>query len=479
MALRLTEANRRTARTRRRVVVAVLIAGLAVGAVLTWRRHRADQLSVGRKEFVIFLLGGSTAAGEPYGGYTDLGQMVRWMFGGSIGGRPIRVKNLGRPGQAAAKALEDATAIASAIAKHPPPQRSAVAFLYPGNNEFLRFDQEHDLSKGTRPLFDEPTTTAAERAQTLREYGESLEAIIRTLQQVDVPVLVSTTAVNLQWDPNRSVLADPGHAAEVRARLEHGDALRASGDEAGARAEYLAVLALEPHFALASFRAAESMERLGQFEDARRYYLDAVEFDGNPYRETPTERQLLLAIAQKTGTPVIDAEKVLADASPGRIAGFNLFWDNCHPTLEGYLRIAAAFAEAVDTTFGAHRTRLTPDVAAYERELGWGPDKQARILASRGAYCYRAATLSPEPALRLRRAETLLTQALELQPKNADIVASRAVLAAMEGDVKGSMAYWKQAWSLDAKLTAKRKRDPRVREILSRVGIPDTPPDAW
>ena len=464
---------------RRPVAVAVLIAGLTLVAFLMWCRYRTDlSRFVGGDEFVIFVVGGSTATGEPYSGYTDLGQMVRWMFGGSIGGRPIRVKNLGRPGRTAAEDVEDA----KAIAKNPPPHRSAVVFLYPGNNEFLRFDEgseSHDLSKGARPLFDEPTTTAAERTQTLREYSQSLESIIRTLQLVDVPVLVSTMAVNLQWDPNRSVLADPRNAAGVLTRLEHGDALRASGDETAASAEYLAARALEPRFALASFRAAESMERLGRFAEARRYYLDAIEFDGNPFRETPAQRQILLAVAHQTGAILVDAEEVIADASPGRIAGFNLFWDNCHPTLEGYLRIAVAFAEALETIVGAHRAQITPDVAAYERELGWGPDQQAGVLASRGAYCYRAATLSPYPELRLRRAETWLAQALELQPRNPDIVCSRAVLAGLQGDSKSSKAYWKQAWSLDANLTAKRLSNPRVREILSHLGIADTQPGTW
>jgi len=292
-------------------------------------------------------------------------------------------------------------------------------------------------------------------------------------------VLVSTTAVNLQWDPNRSVLAEPRNADTVRRRLEHGDALRASGDEAGARSEYLQALAIEPGFALASFRSAESMERLGDFEEARQKYLDAVENDGNPYRETPTQRKLLLAVAQRTGATVVDAEQAVADASPGRIAGFNIFWDNCHPTLDGYLRIAAAFAEAMEKMYGAQRTRTTHDLAAYERALGWGPEQRAAVLASRGAYCYRAATLTPDPTLRLQRAEALLNQAIELQPKNADIVASRAVLAALQGDAKSSMSYWKQAWSLDPKQTAKRKSDRHVKEILSRANVPDTPPDTW
>lgn len=463
----------------RRVALAVVVAGFAVGAFLLWRRYRIDpSIYVRSDEFVIYVLGSSTAAGEPYSEYTDLGQMVRWMFGGSIGGRPIRVKNMGRCGQAAAAAVGDSKTIAKALARRPAPPDSAVAFLYPGNNEFLRFDREHDLSKGPRPLFDEATTTPAEKAQTLREYGESLTSIIRTLQQANVPVLVSTAAVNLRWDPNRSVLADPHNAEGVRARLERGAALHASGDEAGACAEYLQALELEPRFALASFRAAESLERLGSFDEARRYYRNAIEFDGNPYRETPTQRELLLAVAQQTGATVIDAEEVVAAASPGRIAGFNLFWDNCHPTLDGYLRIAAAFAEAMETLCGARRTQ-PPDVAAYEQALRWGPDQQVQVLASRGAYCYRAATLSPEPAIRLRRAETWLTQALELQPHNADILASRAVLAALQGDAKASMAYWKQAWLIDTKSTAKRKSDPRVKEILSRVHIPDTPPDTW
>ncbi|HVM97747.1 MAG TPA: hypothetical protein VMT89_15235, partial [Candidatus Acidoferrales bacterium] len=152
----------------RRAALAVLAAGVVAGASFLWRRYQIDpSIYVQRDELVIYLLGGSTAAGEPYTEYTDLGQIVRWMFAGELGGRRIRVKNLGRSGRAAPSVVDDAKTIARALVKRPPPPQSAVAFLYPGNNEFLRFDRDHDLTKGTRPLFDEPTTSAAEKEQTL------------------------------------------------------------------------------------------------------------------------------------------------------------------------------------------------------------------------------------------------------------------------------------------------------------------------
>jgi tetratricopeptide (TPR) repeat protein len=430
---------------------------------------RGDEAGAEAGTLTLYVLGSSTAWGEPYAPKLDFGLVARWLLGGRAGERELRVVNLAGPG----KPSGDVVADARELAAEPHAPGSAVALLYLGNNEFLRFDSEHDLSRNERTLFDQPTTIAAVRAGVVQGYGENIAAIVGALQGAGIRVIATTVAVNLaDWEPNRSVLARAANRAAVEELLGEESRARAAGDTAAAMAACERILALEPGFALASKLAGDAARALGRLDEARAHYQAAVDHDGNPYRETSAQNAVLREACARAGVPVVDAVARLEAAAPDGLLGFGLMWDNCHPTLEGYARIAEGFVAELEPMLGVERAREL-DLAALARDLGIDDAFLAQVYASRGQYCYVASTLTFDPAARLARGEQYLRRAQELAPADVEIVCSLAILLAMKGETEPALVEWRRAYALDPKATRKRARHPHVEAVMRRNGVGD------
>ena len=449
----------------------VLLLGVLPFGVWRLRRPKAargDTVRFDGSAFTILVLGGSTALGEPYYPKADLGKIVSYLFEDRIKGHEIRVVNLGGFGKPAAAVAADA----DAIAHTKPPAGTAVAFLYIGNNEFLKFDVHHDLRHPDRRLFDTPIIPAEQRREVLQEYGRLIDRTITQLQRAGLPVIASTVAVNLKdWDPNRSVLADPAHEAIIASMLRAGDEKADSGNPEEALASYRAILEIEPGFSLAHKKAGDCSRRLGRLDLARTYYQNAVDHDGNPQRETSEQRMILEDVCRRHQVPIVDAAAILENVSQDHLLGYDLMWDNCHPTLEGYVRIAEGFADRMESMLGISRKRLHPGVPAIEQALGIDADFKRDVLKSRGQYCYLCSTITWNPSARLQRAELYLDAAARISPDDADVNCSMAVLAALEGDRDRSIASWRKAYATNAALTRERITNPYVGQILERNGI--------
>jgi tetratricopeptide (TPR) repeat protein len=424
----------------------------------------------GRRDFRIYILGGSAAQGEPYAPFADFGTILEVLFDRRIRGRRISVVNRARSGWAAADVLRDIDNVTNVQ----PEAGSALVLLYLGNNEFLPYDTVHDLSTPPRPLFDQPTTDATTRQLALDNYRSSIDSIVCKLNAAGFVVIASTIPVNLSdWEPNRSVLGDPSNAAPIRALLVQADEKMRSSRVEQALERYLTVLGIEPGFAIGSKKAGDCYRRLGENDLALAFYQKAVDCDGNPYRETSQQEQILREVCAVHGVPLVDAIRVLREAADDRLIGYNYMWDNCHPTIDGYLRIAEAFAETMAPVLDSKRVRPHVQPSDIEGALGIDEVVKVNVLISRGQYCYRAATLSYDPKPRLERSQHYLDQAAALDPESVELTCSYAVLAALRGDPRLSLSYWRKASQRDMAYSRSRISHPYVVQILRRYGIDD------
>jgi len=447
-----------------------LCAGVVVlaGSGTWWYTHRARTGSPTPGDaFTIYLLGSSTAYGFPYDSRIDLGKLVSPLLGGSIQGRPIAVVNLALPGRTAREILGDARDL---LDRAPMPDRSLV-FVYPGNNEFARLDRRPDLGWHERTLFDSPVVSEEERATIEAGYGPALSETFRTLQEAGLAVVASTIVVNLKdWDPNRSILGDRAHEASVRSHLATGQQTLDAGDPAAALAHFKAILSVEPYFALASKRAGDCCRALGRLAEARQYFRNAIDDDGYPLRDTSGLDAMLRRACAERRVPLLDAAAVLNAASPDSILGFELLWDNCHPTFAGYAHIARALATIIGSRYGAAPDML-PD-STLRRAVGLDADLEQAALHREGQYCYTAATFTFDPRPKLARARHYLERADAMGP-DANVVCSLAVLAGLEGHLDPSLAQWRRAMQLDPEVTRERMKNRYAAQIMHNLGVKD------
>ncbi|MCH8829758.1 MAG: hypothetical protein IID45_09295, partial [Planctomycetes bacterium] len=83
-------------------------------------------------------------------------------------------------------------------------------------------------------------------------------------------------------------------------------------------------------------------DRLDDRKKAKEYYLKAKDADVCPLRMTEEMSALVKKVAAETGTPLLDAMKLLELQSPQGIPGSDFYMDHVHPTVGAHQRIARA-----------------------------------------------------------------------------------------------------------------------------------------
>ena len=440
--------------------VILAIAGSACG--------RRDRSSPPRDAFTIYVLGGSVALGHPYEPQVDFGRLVSLSFEGHVGGRPIQVENVAGKGKSASVCVDDA----HRIAKQPAERGRAAAFVYIGNNEFVAYERKPDLRRQSpRALFDIPLVTASEREYVYARGRAALTEIITSLRAANIEPIVSAVAVNTaDWEPHRSVLENPLNAAAIRAALDAGEAALHAGDPGRALSHFNAALDLEPRFALACKRAGDCCRALGEIDRARTFYQRAIDCDGGPYRDTSEQNRIVQEVCAAHQVAMVDAPAILAAASADGVVGWNFMWDNCHPTLDGYRRIAEGFAVALAANFEV-RERRQPSLDEIVQALGVDSSVTRQAYHMAGQYCYRAAILGFDGRARLDRSRQYLLHAASLGAEDADITCSLATLALIENDAPRALAAWRRAWQLDARVARERSGHRYVMQLLESRGL--------
>jgi tetratricopeptide (TPR) repeat protein len=320
-------------------------------------------------EFRVFLLGESAALGDPIPEF-GLARMIEVLLQDAMPDRRVRVINSAITAINSHVILE----ISREIIRYEP---DAVV-VYMGNNEVVgpfgpgtvfpavaespRLIRVISLARSTRtgqaiealaarirpPPFkqwqgmemfldrqvapDDPRL-----ATTRRMFEANLEAICSTLHRKNIPVVLATVAVNLR---DCAPLASPP----------------------------------PDHEANRFFLAARMLDQQGHREEATRHYRAAMEADALRFRADTAINQAIRRVAArrvKDQLTLVDAERIIEDASPGRIPGETLFYDHVHLNFRGQYLVASHAAAAIAQHHGRPIAGLSEEEVA--RQLGWTP----------------------------------------------------------------------------------------------------------
>jgi tetratricopeptide (TPR) repeat protein len=445
------------------------VVAIVIGVVAAFRSPPLD-VPYHPAAFTIYVLGGSTAEGVPYCPEVDIGRIAALCFGSELNGREIRVQSLAQSSMPTQFVLEQARAIARSVTA----PETALVFVYCGNNEFLEFDPAQDVSTNTRSLFDTPIVPHDTRKRVLESYRHTMAEVIAVLQDAEIPLVFSTVAVNQKdWQPNRSVLADPEHEPRVEQLWQSVDKATKNEQWQAARRYLEEIIDIEPRFAHASYRLGKVCQRLDDNQIAKLCFQRAIDNDGNPTRAVSAQNEVITELCSQHGVPLVDASAILEDASADGLIGYNMMWDNCHPTLEGYVLIARALADQIGQVAGA--TPSNPELTCSQvRKRFLTEQSETDALAERAQYCYVSSLITWDGGPRLNRAEHYLNRAIAQRPEDADIVCSLGVLQLLQDQVSESLLTWKRAYRLDRIHTQQRISNPHIHELF-RANFVDDP----
>ncbi|MGJ8644118.1 MAG: tetratricopeptide repeat protein [Luteolibacter sp.] len=207
-------------------------------------------------------------------------------------------------------------------------------------------DGQPEEWKGMEMFLDNPVTQESPMMQTVyKHYGNNLRSMFKVGSKHDVPVVISTVAVNLKDNApfgshHKASLDDQG--------LKAWDTLFTQGTEEQKQGKYTKALEsyheaveLDDQFADLHFRIAECYLQTDQIESAKKAYEKARDLDVFRFRADSRINQIIEETAADFDTVTfIDGEEAVEANSPNGIPGAELFYEHVHFNFSGNYLLA-------------------------------------------------------------------------------------------------------------------------------------------
>ncbi|HEX4048611.1 MAG TPA: tetratricopeptide repeat protein, partial [Elusimicrobiota bacterium] len=183
------------------------------------------------------------------------------------------------------------------------------------------------------------------------------------------------------------------------------------------------------------YRMALCLGRLGRHRLEAALLRACVEArTGDNFGRARAEQNALIRrLAREYSIPLVDFERIAADASPRGVTGDELFIDGHHPNIKGYALLADALAEAVARSSGG---RVRAPIAAAGRlldDLGCSREGQSRALVESGRWLLSVGARQAYPFQRWSMAADRFRRAAELEPDDFSARFGSALAAAALG----------------------------------------------
>jgi tetratricopeptide (TPR) repeat protein len=210
-----------------------------------------------------------------------------------------------------------------------------------------------EMFMNSRIGYDDPA-----RLRAYANFKGNLEDILRTAHKADVPVILSTMAVNLKdCAPFASIHAaglDKSQESAWNKIYEEGVDLETAGSYREALTFYEKAAKIDPQFADLQFRMGRCDLALTNNDQARGDFELARDYDALDFRaDTRINSAIKEAASRHAGQGVflLDAANALAQSSPEGIPGLNFFYEHVHLNFAGNYLLALNFAEQAKKLF--------------------------------------------------------------------------------------------------------------------------------
>ncbi len=350
----------------------------------------------------IFVQGGSTAAGFPYGFGASVAGMLDYRLKQSFPEQTVEVINTALSAVNSYTLLDFTDEI---IAQQPD-----AVLIYAGHNEYLGILgvgsaytaansqamtllylklKDVRLFQLMQQLYARFSTTDATATQQqsrtimasvakhkaialdsdlyqqgLRQFETNMQLLLQKYQAAGIPVVISTVASNLADQPPFSSAELPAaQQQQLNAFVQH-----PAPDAAQVNA--ITELAASYHSADAYYALGRHLLAANQPDQAKAAFILAKDHDLLRFRAPEAINAIIRQLAAKAANvTLVDAEQALAAASSNGIIGAGLMLEHLHPNADGYFEIADSFYQVLaDASIPARFPTLIPRQQAY-REM--------------------------------------------------------------------------------------------------------------
>ena len=205
----------------------------------------------------------------------------------------------------------------------------------------LNMFKEHQLR------YDDPN-----RLRVYENFKRNLNDILSAAQGSGVPVILSTVGCNLKDCAPFASLHSAGlndiQKSEWDGLYQEGTNFESSGDFPDALKKYGQAAAIDAQYAELHFRSGRCQLALTNFEQALNEFKLARDDDTLAFRADRRINQIIEDAAEakfSQGVHFLDAFKTLAQSSPAKISGNELFYEHVHLNFDGNYLLGRTFAE--------------------------------------------------------------------------------------------------------------------------------------
>jgi tetratricopeptide (TPR) repeat protein len=222
-----------------------------------------------------------------------------------------------------------------------------------------------DMFKGNQLRYDDPN-----RLRAYDNFKQNLDDILRAGQDAGVPIILSTVGSNLKDCAPFGSLHSAGlnniQQDEWDGIYQEGISLESSGDYADALKKYEQAAAMDPHYAELHYRSGSCQLAVTNYEQALVEFKSARDDDTLAFRADGRINRIIKEAADANadrGVYFLDAFNMLAESSPAKIPGNELFYEHVHLNFDGNYLLGRAFAEQT--------LKLLPKSIVAQGKGGW------------------------------------------------------------------------------------------------------------
>lgn len=182
-------------------------------------------------------------------------------------------------------------------------------------------------------------------------FKKNYEEIIKTAEQNNIPILISTLVTNEKdLPPFVSIYSENlNHEQKKERQNFYSMGIKAKqGNDLNAAAEYFRrALSVDSMPANIHYELAECYDKLGNQEKAEKEFITAKDLDGLRFRAPSDFNLIIKNLAQNYKIPLADEDKAFRRNSPEGIIGSNLLIDHVHPNIKGYFLLAKTWFSSI------------------------------------------------------------------------------------------------------------------------------------
>ncbi|NQT24866.1 tetratricopeptide repeat protein [candidate division KSB1 bacterium] len=299
----------------------------------------------------IFVLGGSTAAGFPYGNNLTFSRILNKRLDVAFPDKRIEVINVSMAAICSYTLVDFMDEI---LAMAPD-----ALLVYAGHNEFygaMGVGSMESLGKNPalvhtymklrnfriylmmRDLIGKFRKTSSQLIHGATEVDPTATLMARIVSEKIIPLdspLYQKGA--RQFESNMIRIMDK--AAEAGVPVILSDLVSNVHDQS----PFVSVHTDENPEANTVYKQAQQSERSKNYDEARTEYIHAKDLDALRFRATELWNDILQKISKKYQTPLVPMKDIFESESPHALTGDNLMVDHLHPNMDGYFIMADAF----------------------------------------------------------------------------------------------------------------------------------------